>query len=292
MRLHPWTTLRTLAGPGAILSAAVVLFACGGDDMPKPGALADTATSQPGSPAKRPGSGGTRLVLIYDPTAYLHADPSLVKRQLFEPLKGFIAGLPRNTSIDFYIVSQDGLKRPADVEAALPFEGREPNKRLHEQRAIALGDSLATVGIARWEAARQHTKQPASCILSTLRRARASLERAASANERVAIVLVSDLLEVCDDFGNFNLEKVIPDSFGPLPDRVELSDVDAIHIVELDHPSVTDVTATTKLDSLWVRLARSWGAPAEGISLRSTYPGRLFRSSATPKRFVPDESRM
>ena len=270
--------LRTLVGPGAILSAAAVLLACGGDDAPRPGASSDPS----GAPAKRPDTGGTRLVLIYDPTAYLHVDTSLVKRQLFEPLKGFIAGLPRNTSVDFYIVSQDGFKRPADMEEALPFEGREPNERLHKQRAIALGDSLMAAGMARWEAARQHTRQPASCILSTLRRASASLERAASANERVAIVLVSDLLEVCDDFGNFNLEKVIPDSFGPLPDRVELSDIDAIHIVELDHPSVTDVNAATKLDSLWVRLARSWGAPAGGISLRSTYPDKLFKPSAQP----------
>lgn len=282
MRVHPWITFRTLVGSGAILSAAVVLLACGGEVAPQPGALSDTSTSQRKSPVNRPGNGGTRLVLIYDPTAYLHADSSLVRRQLFEPLKGFIAGLPRNTSIDFYIVSQDGLKRPADLEEALPFFGREPNGRLHTQRATALGERLAAAGIARWEESRQHTRQPASCILSTLRRTRASLERAASANERVAIVLVSDLLEVCDDFGNFNLERAIPDSFGPLPDRVELSEVDAIHIVELDHPSVADVDATTKLDSVWVRLARSWGAPAERISLRSTYPDKLFKSSAAP----------
>lgn len=223
-------------------------------------------------------------MLIYDPTAYLHADTSVVIRQVFEPLKKFVRELPRNTTVDFYIVAQDGMNRPPDEHATLPFVGRESNDRRHQGRAKEVAERLSAAGMESWAAARQRLQHPASCILSTLRRTRASLEQAAVARERVAIVLVSDLLEVCDDFGSFNFEKAVPDSFGRLPDRVDLSPVDAIHIVELEHPRISDVNAATRLDSAWVRLVRSWGAPAEDISLRSTYPGRLFRPAATAGR--------
>jgi hypothetical protein len=224
------------------------------------------------------------LILIYDPTAYLHADTSLVTQQVFDPLKRMVGELPRNTVIDFYIVAQDGMNRPPDRQDALRFVGRESNARPHQRRASTVAERLSAQGLEKWAAARQRVKQPASCILSTLRRTRASLEQAAVANERVAIVLVSDLLEVCDDFGRFNFERAIPDSFGRLPDRVDFSQVDAVHIVRLEHPRISTVAAATRLDSVWVGLVRSWGAPAEDVSLRSTYPGRLFRPTASTVR--------
>lgn len=223
-------------------------------------------------------------MLIYDPTAYLHADTSLAIQQVFGPLKRFVSELPRNMTVDFYIVAKDGMNRPPDRQDTLPFYGRESNARAHKGRASAVAERLSAQGMEQWAAARQRLQQPASCILSTLRRTRASLEQAAVANERIAIVLVSDLLEVCDDFGRFNFEQAIPDSFGPLPDRVDLTRVHAIHIVRLEHPRISNVEVATRLDSVWVRLVRSWGAPAEAISLRSTYPARLLGPAASSAR--------
>ena len=265
---------RSLATIVATPSAAVVLLACGG------GGVREPESTQ----AHHSGAGGTRLVLIYDPTAYLHADTSLVAEQVFGPLKRFVGELPRKTTLDFYIVAKDGMNRPADKQDTLPFLGRESSERPHKGRANAVAERLSAQGMGEWAAARQRLQQPASCILSTLRRTRASLEQAAVANERVAIVLVSDLLEVCDDFGRFNFEQAIPDSFGPLPDRVDFSRVDEFHIVRLEHPRVADVGAATRLDSVWVRLVRSWNAPADEISLRSTYPARLFGPAVSPSR--------
>jgi hypothetical protein len=264
----------------AILSAAVVALACGGGGAHEPeGTRAPVPPPNP--QASRSGTAGTRLILIYDPTAYLHADTTVVNRQVFGPLKRFVTELPPRTIVDFYIVAKDGMNRPLDEQATLAFDPREPNLNAHKRRAAAAADRLSAQGMEQWASTRQRLQQPASCILSTLRRTRASLEQAALANEKVAIVLVSDLLEVCDDFGRFNFEAAIPDSFGRLPDRVDLSRVNAIHIVELEHPSVSDVGAATRLDSVWVRLVRSWGAPADGISLRATYPARLLRPAAS-----------
>ena len=285
MPIHAWIKRRTPAALVAILSAAMVSLACGGErDVREPQAERITLTPPPSAPANHAAAGGTRVVLIYDPTAYLHADTSQLRRQIFDPMKKFVGELPRNTTVDYYIVAQDGMNRPPDEQAVLPFVGRESNDRPHKDRANAVAERLSGAGLVSWAAARQRLKQPASCILSTLRRTRASLDQAAIARERVAIVLVSDLLEVCDDFGRFNFEQAVPDSFGRLPDRVDLSSVDAIHCVELEHPRISDVNAATRLDSAWVRLVRSWGAPDEDISLRSTYPGRLFRAAASPGR--------
>jgi hypothetical protein len=280
MPIHPLIKRRALFAL-TILSGAVVSLACDGEGVREAGGASNTPP-RPRAPVNHTAAaGGTRVVLIYDPTAYLHADTSLVTQQVFEPLKQFVAGLPRNTIVDSYIVAQDGLNRPPDRQDTLPFVGRESNANAHKRRAMKAAEQLSAQGMEKWAAARQRVKQPASCILSTLRRTRASLEQAAIARERVAIVLVSDLLEVCDDFGRFNFEVAIPDSFGPLPDRVDFSQVDAVHIVGLEHPRITDVSAATRLDSVWVGLVRSWGAPAEDVSLRSTYPGRLFRPAAS-----------
>jgi hypothetical protein len=284
MPIHPSNKRRSLATILALLSAAFVMPACGGGGAPAPEGTPNTPAPPPGPHANHSVTGGTRLILIYDPTAYLHADSTLLNRQVFDPLKRFVRELPRNTTIDFYIVAQDGMNRPPDQRETLPFVGRESNERAHRSRAGAAAERLSAAGMERWGAARQRLQQPASCVLSTLRRTRASLEEAAVASERVAMVLVSDLLEVCDDFGKFNFEQAVPDSFGRLPDRVDLSPIDAIHIVELEHPRISDVGVATRLDSVWVRLVRSWGAPAEDISLRSTYPARLFspRRAAGP----------
>jgi hypothetical protein len=266
----------------AILGATVFVLACGGDGVPESAGTANASPPPPAGPGNHPPAGGTRLILVYDPTAYLHADTSLVTQQVFEPLKRFVGGLPRNTIVDFYVVAQDGLNRPPDTQDTLPFVGRESNERPHKLRANAVAERLSGLGMERWAAARQRVRQPASCILSTLRRTRASREQAAAANERVAIVVVSDLLEVCDDFGTFNFEVEIPDSFGPLPARVDFSEVDAVHVVQLEHPSVSDVRAVTRLESAWMGLVRSWGVPTADVSLRSTYPGRLFRPAGPP----------
>lgn len=285
MTIYPWIKGRQPAALVAILSATTISPGCGGErDVREPQAERITLTPPPSAPANHAAAGGTRVVLIYDPTAYLHADTSVVKRQVFGPMKKFVSELPRSTTVDFYIVAQDGMNRAPDDQATLPFVGQESNENAHKRRANVVAEQLSAAGMEGWAAARQGVQRPASCILSTLRRARASLEQAAIARERVAIVLVSDLLEVCDDFGRFNFEQAVPDSFGRLPDRVDLSSIDAIHFVELEHPRITDVDAATRLDSTWVRLVRSWGAPAEDISLRSTYPGRLFRPATSPGR--------
>lgn len=281
MPIHPSNKRRAPATVAAILGAAAVALACGGGGAPEP---RGTPTSAPPPAARVVNStaGGTRLVLIYDPTAYLYADSARVSQQVLGPLRAFVSQLPRgNTVVDFYIVAKDGMNRPPDRQDTLRFNGRESTDRAHKARASAIAERLSAHGMEQWAAARRRVKEPASCILSTLRRTRASLEQAAAANEKVAIVLVSDLLEVCDDFGRLNFEGTIPDSLGPLPDRVDLSRVNAIHIVGLEHPRISNVGAATRLDSVWVRLARSWGAPAGAIALRSTYPARLLRPAAS-----------
>lgn len=252
-----------------IALAVVMIVACGGSR--------EEEGHSSGSASSTSGSGTKRLVLVFDPTIF-GPDSLRVEREVLAPLRAGLGNLPRQTSIDLYLVRSDVVASGPDRVDSLPFNRRRPSSKVH----ASLADSVAEliVGKARnaWLEARRQPNVPASCILATLRRAERSLAGIAEGSaSRTSLVIVSDLREVCTLFGRINLEDTVPTRFAPLPAAVDLSKVGGVTLVVSDAIKVGDVATAARLEGAWRDLLQRWGAADTAIHVAPALPSRVFR---------------
>jgi len=245
-----------------------VVTACGDD--PKDGGTPSNAKET--LPANR------RLVMIFDPTVLAGGDSVRLGPDVLQPIHSAIAKLPGRTALDFYVVGENRIEGKPEVTGALDPVQTPAQKAVKEDSANKLGQSSALLAQASAREVRSAPVKSATCVLTAIRRSRPSLAYASatgSQRERVVLVIVSDLLEACDDFGSMNFEASIPARFPELPDSVDLSHVESVHILKVAHPAVTTVGPDKRLQAAWRELLGRWGVSQDRIFIGPSL-GPLF----------------
>lgn len=233
------------------------------------------AEERPPLPANR------RLVMIFDPTVLAGENAQRLGPDVLLPMHSAVAKLPGRTSLDFYVVGENRIGGGPEVTGALAGVRTPAEKAAQADSANRLGEAVARFAQASAQEIRSAPTKSATCVLTAIRRSRPSLAHASAAGdqrERVALVIVSDLMEACDDFGRMNFEASIPDRFPELQDSVDLSHVESVHILKVAHPAITDVAADRRLESAWRELLQRWGVPTERIFIAPSIAQRLFPS--------------
>ena len=224
-----------------------------------------------GGPAEEerpPRPANRRLVMIFDPTVLAGENVQQLGPDVLQPMHSAVAKLPGRTSLDFYVVGENRIEGKPEVTGKLAGVQTPAEKAAQADSANRLGEAVARLAQASAQEIRSAPTKSATCVLTAIRRSRPSLAHASAAGdqrERVALVIVSDLMEACDDFGRINFETSIPERFPKLQDSVDLSHVESVHILKVAHPAVTDVAADQRLVDAWRELLQRWGVPKERI---------------------------
>ena len=219
-----------------------------------------------------------RVVLVYDPTILATSDSAYLRERVLPMLREGVGALPADTWLDVYTVGNGKMTEGADLRDSLPFD---PIGGPAAHRANVLRVSNAVVKHAEESWIRAHTgrERPRSCILSAIRRGHESIRNAArgvNGGERIAVVIVSDLLEACGEFGHLNFEQEIPEHLGDLADSVSLSSVASVHLIKVKHQSLEDVRTDERLNDVWRDLLIRWGVDSTKIHQNTRLPADLF----------------
>lgn len=229
------------------------------------------------SRGERPPPGKERVVIVFDPTV-LGPDTVRAERDLLAPLAEGIRSLPPETWVDLYFVERGRMNGVPELRDSLPFDPFRSAPTLHAERADSLARRVEGLAREAWLRAHNAPQVPASCILSTVRRAQPSISRGGATGpkgERVALVLISDLREVCSDFGPLNFETSVPDRLPALSASADLAPLSAIHVVTLDAVRGQHAAADDRVRTLWKELFAAWGARS-APDFTSGFPRELF----------------
>ena len=218
------------------------------------------------------------VVLVYDPTVLMPGDSAILREQILGDLHGAVATLPTRTTLGMYMVGENNLQASSQFQGSLRPSG-QGGGAARKRHAKQLADSVTRLAEVTWRQAHVGPERPASCILSAIRRARSTLapqSSAASDSARVSLVIISDMMEACDDFGRINFERTLPEKLGALPDSVDLSAVEAVYVVKVPHSSVSDVVRDARINAVWTDLLTRWGVESSKIHIDTKMPDRLF----------------
>lgn len=232
----------------------------------------------PADPPGMPAAGTNRAVVVFDPTILEVTDTSRLEHDVLQPLRVGIASVPVDTWIDLYVIAPDHLSGGPEFSTALAFDPTQVNLQRHQQRADSVAQVVVTIAREAWERRHHAPERPASCILSTIRRAEPSLRHSvigATDRQKVALVVISDLREACSNSGNGNLEDSVPSRLS-FADPVNLAGVESVHLVVTDAIHPTTVAEDARLRGMWKDLLTQWHAPAGKISFDAGMPTDLF----------------
>jgi hypothetical protein len=220
-----------------------------------------------------------RVIIVLDPTVLTNDSVSFEKR-VVEPLAASIMALPLNTQLELFLVRPEGnINGGPDHRDSVLFDAYQVVDVDSARRLVA--NRVTEIARASWQVARSQPNTRASCILSALRRAggegrEETDEQHAKSNERVALLMISDLREVCNDSGVlFNMEAEIPESFATLTMRGDLSRVDRAYVVLTDGLTNRAADTDERLYTIWADLMVGWGLQS-GPARRFEIPARII----------------
>lgn len=220
---HPFASL--------IVSATALMMACG--DVPLP--------------VK------TRFALCLDPTVSNGQWVDGVLDQLQ-------AVIPEDSEMPVWFVDQDLVAKSGPVLLNFPFDDRQKTRKRHEAKVIEDFGKLKKEYQARWEAAHtsQGTKVPTSCLFTTLQQLSRYLRERTDDQRRTYLVVASDLLEACSEWGaKVNLENqsaanfVLPDS---AKSSIDLSRIVATVVIVARSPRISTPAAEDALTKRWTEV--------------------------------------
>ena len=222
-----------------------------------------------------------RLIIVQDPTV-------ATRDWLGLGFKHLAAQIPEDSEVVVFTVDSGMIAGTPPSVYKFDFIDNAANESLHHglvetafQTAAGeyedLWDKFHNVRVAR---------QPRSCILTALSQARRYLEEHNQSDKRVTdLVLASDLLEVCDEWGaTTNLEQRLMSTsalwIGDSTARFTLRDINHVYVVRALHPLINKPAMLDQVNSIWSKTLQDIGLSAKQFYIGESFSAITLTSPA------------
>lgn len=211
-----------------------------------------------------PPGDSSEVTLVLDPTIFSFESAADLDSWLSE-LRAFYMTLPVRTCVNVFFVQRGRIGAGPDMRPCFAFDHSPRAPQRHRARLSQSSDSIA----ARYRSLWTHMHTPSqrsrsqSCLLSTVARAGELLPDAPS-RARFYLIILSDMLEECNEWRQLNLEAAAEQQRIPRIDvrgLADLSQASAVYVRIAYHSRVQAHTARTQLLQFWNSVFQQLGAP-------------------------------
>ena len=216
------------------------------------------------------------VLLVFDPTILDLSETASLKEWL-DGLAEFYMTLPENSRIVVFLVDK-GISQKSPLEDMTfgvnpEFQGEERHKKQLADHFAELRPRLE----AAWKSAHaaEAIKKPTSCIASSLYASNKYLASYAHAKTkyRFFLVLVSDMMESCDEWGKpINIEKGTAELDHLRQVTVDLSQVSRAVVVQVPNHFLVTPVESESISAFWHSFFEKAGVKPEALIYSSSFP--------------------
>lgn len=222
------------------------------------------------SSAETPQRDRVGVALVVDPTVHLAADTSSW-RKFLPTIRELYYSAPAGSCVSVIFVRKRAFRDGADHPANCFVAGRTSGAPKARLDSIATAwQTVQTELLAAWRQSNtpEGKRDATSCIITAMDRAARELHSGDYALRKV--VVISDFLEVCDDWGDLNLERRIPPRTDllnyPRPNLIELDSLIMIQLLHAEHVVTKD--RADELAAFWRGALHQWGVDSATVIVR------------------------
>jgi len=222
------------------------------------------------------------IVFIIDPTIFDSEEKEKLEALLRDFRNFCTRGLKTDTKVVLFFVDTETVFSRPPVEEKLVGDVSTEWQRKQREEINRLADKLISEIRRKWQEVHAAPERPRTCIASTMARVREYARSRSTAIDEIWIVMVSDLLEVCGEWGkDINMEKDIRDisalrevlqrekvffHFGSLRELV---------IIQVENEMIGSPLDNRTLRSGWLELFKAVGIEERVIRVATDFPREL-----------------
>ena len=220
----------------------------------------------------------TRWVLVLDPTTDKH-------QAIDEVVEALPSWVRANDELTVRFVQAQAVAKGEPIVKRYHLDRTDKSwKETHEKKVAKDAEEILKkfTELSTDFHAPENVHEPKSCIVTALAEASRYIAKA-STTQPTRLVVVSDLLEVCSEWGNVNLERRFAqtDSLFAGTNPFRFPDVDQASFLRVSSRVVTTSWDQTKIEQLWLQAAGGMGIPRERIWFGETFDQLSDRLKAT-----------
>ena len=216
------------------------------------------------------------VLLVFDPTV-LNAMEAAELSAWLDRLGRFYLAIPEDSSVALFLVGKGVAQKPPVVEQYFGVDTEFEGEKRHVQDLKSGWATIRSQLEASWKRAHQEgqVKLPSSCIISSLYAAKNYIARYSNAKSRYRffLVVVSDMIESCDEWGRMvSVERGTAELDHLRGISVDLSAMDEVTVVQVPNHYLVTPVENDAINVFWRSFFERSKVKPQALTYSTSFP--------------------